>query len=125
MATEKKIFIVDDNEMLSMALEDHLTRRVDHEVSTFTTGEECMEQIGDMPDVVILDRNLDSEDKNAKNGVEILAAIKDYAPGIHVIMFSGEAGTGTADPLTSRADHHIYKSEDAFDQIAAIISQMS
>lgn len=65
MALEKKIFIVDDNEMLSMALEDYLTRRVDHEVMTFTTGEECMENITEDPDVIILDYNLNSENPEA------------------------------------------------------------
>lgn len=124
MATEKKIFIVDDNEMLSMALEDYLTRRIDHEVSTFTTGEECMEQISDAPDVVVLDYNLDSEDPNAKNGGQILNEIKAHDRAICVIMLSGEPGSGI-ESIAVGADHYIYKSEDSFERIATIISGLN
>lgn len=122
MAEEKKIFIVDDNEMLSMALEDYLTRKVDHEVSTFTTGEECLEQISDMPDVVVLDYNLDSDDKNAKNGAEVLADIKAHSRSIKVIMLSSKDAVGTPlEHLAADADYHVFKTEDAFEQIASII----
>lgn len=126
MAAEKKIFIVDDNEMLSMALEDYLTRKVDHEVSTFTTGEECLEQIEEMPDVVVLDYNLDSDDKNAKNGAQILADIKAHSRDIRVIMLSSKDAHGTAlETLAGDADYHVFKSEEAFEQIASIIREMN
>jgi len=125
MPSEKKIFIVDDNEMLSMALEDYLTRRIGHEVATFTTGEECLEQIADMPDVVVLDYNLDSEDKNAKNGAQILADIKAFNAAIKVVMLSSKDAHGTSlQTLAGDADFHVFKSEEAFEEIATIVNSL-
>ena len=43
----KKIFIVDDDEMLTEALSDYLTRKVAHEISIFHTGEDCLQQISE------------------------------------------------------------------------------
>ncbi len=125
MAAEKRIFIVDDNEMLSMALEDYLTRKIDHEVSTYTTGEECMENIGDTPHVVVLDYNLDGDDKDAKNGAQVLAEIKAHNRNIKVIMLSSKDAMGTPlEELAADADHHVFKTEDAFEQIAVIVNNM-
>jgi two-component system OmpR family response regulator len=72
----KKIFVVDDDEMLSMALEDYLERNSDHEVHLFNTGEECLEHLTEQPDIIILDYNLNSVKKDAANGLVILDAIK-------------------------------------------------
>jgi two-component system OmpR family response regulator len=123
MALEKKIFIVDDNEMLSMALEDYLTRRVDHEVMTFTTGEECMEKIAEDPDVIILDYNLNSENPEAANGAQIMAAIKAHNSSIYVIMLSSQDAHGNSlESLIKGADNYVLKNEAAFEQIATIIA---
>ncbi|MEO6166311.1 MAG: hypothetical protein ABIO46_04640, partial [Chitinophagales bacterium] len=65
----KKIFIVDDDEMLTEALTDYLTRKVQHTVQSFLTGEECLQHLGDSPDFIILDYFLNSVEKNAANGL--------------------------------------------------------
>jgi len=41
----KKIFIVDDDEMLTEALSDYLTRKAAHKISVFHTGEDCMQHL--------------------------------------------------------------------------------
>src|SRR4051812_5778625 len=92
----KRIFVVDDDEMLSTALEDFLTRKTLHEVTLFSTGEECLKHLRDAPDVVILDYNLNSVSKDAANGMKILEAIKKSDRGIHVIMLSSQEAYGTA-----------------------------
>ena len=73
----KKIFIVDDDEMLTTALEDYLTRETPHKVQLFNTGEDCLRQLQhDQPDIVILDYFLNTVSKEAANGIEILQSIK-------------------------------------------------
>ena len=54
-AKPKKIFIVDDDEMLTESLSDYLTRTVAHKVSIFPTGEDCLKHLDELPDIVILD----------------------------------------------------------------------
>ena len=67
----KKIFIVDDDEMLTMAMSDYLTRETAHNISVFHTGEEASKHVGDHPDVVILDFYLNTVEENAANGLEV------------------------------------------------------
>ena len=84
----KKIFVVDDDEMLSMALEDYLARKTAHTIYVFSTGEECLLHLREQPDLVILDYNLNSVNKKAANGLVILEAIKKQDGGIKVVMLS-------------------------------------
>src|SRR2546428_6618660 len=88
--TIKKVFVVDDDEMMSMALEDHLTRNTLHEIHCFTTGEECIKNLRLQPDIIILDYNLNSVQKEAANGMAILEAIKKLNKHIPVILFSAQ-----------------------------------
>ncbi len=120
--TVKKIFVVDDNEMLTFALEDHLSRKTPHDIEVYNTGEECIENLGNNPDVVILDYNLNSENPDAANGAQILEAIKKANSSTHVIMLSGSEGDSEImETLAKGGDHFVIKSEDAFARITEII----
>jgi DNA-binding NarL/FixJ family response regulator len=122
----KKIFVVDDNEMLSMALEDYLTRQTMHEVQLFKTGEECLKRLREQPDVVILDFNLNSENKDAANGMQILEDIKRMNKYIHVIMLSSQEAYGTAlQTIRKGAEEYVMKDEAAFKKIVSIIDGLN
>ena len=79
----KKIFIVDDDTMLTEALKDYLTRNVPHDVLIFNTGEECLKHLNEDPDIIVLDFHLNSVQKDAANGMEILQVIKKHFPASH------------------------------------------
>jgi len=122
----KKIFVVDDNELMSATLADHITANTLHEVHVFNTGEECMRNMGEAPDVVILDYNLDSVDKDAANGSAILEEIKKLDYSIHVIMLSSQDAYGTAlQTITKGAEDYVIKDADAFDKIVNIIQGLN
>lgn len=122
----KKIFVVEDNEMMAMALEDYLTRETMHEVVLFGTGEDCLKQLRQQPDVVILDYNLNSENKDAKNGMQILEEIKRINKYIHVIMLSSQDAYGTAlQTIRKGAEEYVIKDEDAFSKIVSIIDGLN
>lgn len=121
----KKIFIVDDDAMLTEALKDWLTRRISHQVSTFNTGEECLDHLSEKPDVVILDYLLNTVSKDAANGIEILKAIKKYDPGIHVIILSSQEHYGIAGQTIQKgAEQYVIKDENAFAKIASMINEL-
>ena len=118
----KKIFIVDDDEMLTEALSDYLTRKVAHQISVFHTGEDFIEHIAENPDVVILDFYLNTVHKNAANGLEILEAIHSHLKNTRVIMLSSQESYVTAAKTIQKgALQYIIKDEDAFEKIAASI----
>ena len=117
----KKIFVVDDDEMMSVALEDFLTRKTHHDVHLFNTGEACLEHLDEQPDIIILDYNLNSVYKDAANGMKILEAIKKEDRSIRVIMLSSQEAYGTAlQTITKGAEEYVIKAQDAFEKIAAL-----
>jgi two-component system OmpR family response regulator len=118
----KKVFIVDDDDVLSMALEDYLARKTLHEVHIYKTGEECLKNLREQPDVVILDFHLDSDLAGAANGIEVLESIKKINKYIHVIMLSSQEAYGTAlQTLRKGAEEYVIKGEDAFEKIVSLI----
>lgn len=122
----KKVFIVDDDIMLSTALEDYLSRKTMHEVYVYRSGEECLNHLRDQPDVVILDFNLNSDDKDAANGMQVLETIKRLNKYIHVIMLSSQEAYGTAlQTISKGAEEYVIKDEDAFKKIVAIIDGLN
>jgi DNA-binding NtrC family response regulator len=117
----KKVFIVDDDDMMAMALEDHLTRNTLHEIHVFTTGEECIKNLRMQPDVIILDYNLNSVQKEAANGMAILDAIKKLNRDIPVVLFSSQDAYSVAlQSINKGATQYVIKDEKAFDNIVAI-----
>lgn len=115
----KKIFIVDDDEMLTLALSDYLTRDINHDISVFHTGEDFLEHISENPDVVILDYYLNTVNKEAANGIQILEAISNYVHNTRVIMLSSQESYMTAAKTIQKgAVQYIIKDEEAFQKIA-------
>jgi two-component system OmpR family response regulator len=122
VAKPKKIFIVDDDEMLTEALSDFLTRKVAHNVSIFNTGEDCMQHISENPDVVILDFYLNTVKKDAADGLEVLEAFRKHLPNTRFIMLSSQERYGiAAQTIQKGAEHYVIKDDDAFQKIADLI----
>lgn len=121
----KKIFIVDDDAMLTEALSDYLTRDVQHEIRCFATGEECLKNLGEAPDVIILDYYLDTVQKDAANGMEILKTLKKDYPALNIIMLSSQERYAVAlQTIQKGAVQYVIKDEEAFQKIAAIVREL-
>jgi DNA-binding NarL/FixJ family response regulator len=122
IVTPKKIFIVDDDAMLAEALTDFLTRKTSHRIQVFSTGEECLNHLAEKPDVIILDYYLNTVEKDAANGMEILQVIKKHYPELHVIMLSSQERYAIAlQTIQKGAEQYVIKDEEAFGKIASII----
>lgn len=121
----KKIFIVDDDLMLTEALSDYLTRQIPHNVHAFHTGEDCLKHLHEQPEVIILDYYLNTVHKDAANGMEILQAIKKYDPNIHIIMLTSQEKYGVAmQTILKGAEQYVIKDEAAFEKVARMLSEM-
>lgn len=118
----KKIFIVDDDTLTTEALTDYLTRNVQHHVRSFATGEECLKNMEDTPEVVVLDYYLNSVHKEAADGMEILHVIRKNYPGTHVIMLSAQEHYAVAiQSIHDGADQYVVKDNDAFQKVEELI----
>lgn len=93
----KLVFFVDDDKMILNLLEYTLKNRQDYEVMTFYTGEECIENLGLKPDLIVLDHQFKSNGNSAKNGLEILKEIKHLDEKLPVIILTSNEDKVLAD----------------------------
>ena len=117
MKDENKIhlFLVDDDALFLKSLEIEFHHHTDFTVETFPTGELCLENLSQNPDVIILDYHLNGIDKNAMNGIETLDRIKALQPHIPVVMLSSQDKIDVAiSCMHHRAFDYVVKSETAF-----------
>lgn len=127
MINEKKIrvFLVDDDMMFLKLLEIQFLQHADFIVETFSTGELCLAQLTNSPDVIILDYYLDGVDKTAMNGIETLDKIKAINPEIPVVMLSSQDSIDVAiNCMHHHAFDYVVKSETAFMRLQKIITNI-
>jgi two-component system, OmpR family, response regulator len=111
----KKIFIVDDDPVLAEMLKDHLAKMTAYDIRLFETGEECLQHINDKPGIIFLDFYLNSVNKNAMDGLEVLQEIKKVDPDVDVVMLSGQDKIEVAvKTMQYGAFDYIVKGESAF-----------
>jgi len=123
-----RIYIVDDDEMLSEMLADYLQNRGTFDIKTFGTGELCLKELDGVqndPAIVILDFNLDSIQPEAANGLHILQAIKKHNEKVNVIMYSSQEQNETASQAIGEgALEYFIKDQEAFFKIDSIIKNI-
>lgn len=117
------IFIVDDEPLLSEMLTDYLKDQyAGFNIKSFPTGEACLPTLGEHPDIVILDYYLNSKEKTAANGIDILKEIKRKDKALPVIMLSSQKSYSTASQtIMYGAMHYVIKGQDAFEEIFQLI----
>ena len=117
------LFLVDDDAVFLKSLEIEFLQHADFIIDTFSTGELCLENLSQNPDVIILDYHLDGIDTNAMNGVETLDRIKAFNPDIPVVMLSSQDKIEVAiNCMHHRAFDYVVKSETAFMRLQKIIT---
>jgi len=118
-----QLFLVDDDALFLKSLEIEFMQHADFEIKTYATGELCMENIEQNPDVIILDYLLDGFEKNAMNGIDTLDKIKAFNPDIPVVILSCQDKIEVAvDCMHHKAFDYVVKSETAFLRLQKIIT---
>jgi DNA-binding NtrC family response regulator len=127
MKTENKIklFLVDDDALFLKSLQIEFLEHADFAIETFASGELCLENIQQPPDVIILDYHLDGINKNAMNGLETLDKIKAVNSETPVIMLSSQDKIDVAiNCMHHKATDYVVKSETAFMRLQKIITAL-
>jgi len=125
MKTKDKVrlFLVDDDSVFLKLLEIEFLQNTDFEIETFATGELCVENLSNQPDVIILDYFLDGIEINAMNGIQTLDKIKEFDPTIPVVMLSSQDKIDVAITcMHHKAFDYVVKSETAFMRTKKIIA---
>lgn len=79
------IFIVEDNHFYAKLLKEELFDENSNRIEVFYSGETCLNNLNQKPDVVILDHDL-----GATTGIEVLKKIKGFNPNIQVVFMSAQ-----------------------------------
>lgn len=117
-----KVFIVDDDDLFLKSLVIQFRENPIYEVVTFATGELCIEDIHNTPDIVILDYHLNSIEKDAMNGLKTLDIIKKINSDIPVIIVSAQDKIEVAvSCIHHKAFDYVVKSETAYLRLQKII----
>lgn len=127
MLDEKKIklFLVDDDALFLKSLQIEFMESANFEIQTFSTGELCLENLNQNPDIIILDYHLDGINKGVMNGLDVLDKIKLVNEQVPVIMLSSQDKIDVAvQCIHHKATDYVVKSETAFLRLKQIITKV-
>jgi two-component system, NtrC family, response regulator AtoC len=83
--TPVKIFIVEDDQLVSSVIKQALSRNEKYDISMFETAEDCLNNLHQRPDIVVVDYNLPGMD-----GLSLMEKIKAYNQQTMIIICSGQ-----------------------------------
>ena len=119
------IILVDDDFIFLEMLKESLTDNSDYNIVAFQSGEECLNHMHLNPDVIVLDYYLNSENPDAKDGLEILKEIHTINPQAKVIILSGqEDGNLVYDFVRENATNYVVKDNNAFTNVKNAIEDI-
>jgi DNA-binding NtrC family response regulator len=117
---EFNFFIVDDDVFCSSLYEQHLRNMGCTNITHFSNGVDCLNNLHLNPDIIFLDHNM-----NDLTGFEVLKKIKRINPGIYVVMISGQEDIKTAvDALKYGAFDYLIKDEQVSNKMEILISKI-
>jgi serine phosphatase RsbU (regulator of sigma subunit) len=131
MNSEKQtnIFIVDDNKVFALALKAYIENAFNNmlvKIYLFVTGEKCMESFMQViPELVILDYDLNGKSEYAENGVQFLEKIKKANASTSVIMLTSNDRIETAlESFHRGASDYVVKTDSPFKKISASMAKI-
>jgi len=80
-----KIFIVEDDQLVSSVIKQALSRNEKYDLSMFEKAEDCLNNLHQRPDIVVIDYNLPGMD-----GLTLMEKIKAYNQQTMIIICSGQ-----------------------------------
>lgn len=116
MSDKTLVYVVDDEPLQRDMLKDHLSKMSKYEIHDFPTGEECLAAAKvRIPQIVFLDYNLNSQVRDAMDGIDVLKELKNIYPEMEVVMISGQDRIDVAvNTMKYGAFDYIVKGEGSF-----------
>ena len=116
---EAKIFVVDDDPVFTKMISHRLAKNF-KDIQTFNNGYECLSQLHQLPQIIILDHYLKDD-----LGINILKDIKEYDSEIHVVYVSGQTKASIAvKALRNGAVAYLEKSEADLNELVNILEKI-
>lgn len=120
-----KLFLVDDDAVFLKSLEIEFLQYTAFTIETFLTGELCIQNLSQNPDVIILDYNLGGIDNNVMSGIDTLDKIRAFDLYIPVVILSSQEEIDIAvNCMHHKAFDYVVKNETAFIRLQKIITDI-
>jgi ActR/RegA family two-component response regulator len=121
--SKKTLFIVDDNELYARTLKEFLEIRFPGAKTTlFPTGEACLAQLYQEPDVIIMDHLLNTKSANAATGLSVIKTIKARHAAAHIFLLSAQKDLSVfVEALSEYGCDYLKKDEQAFGKLAELM----
>jgi DNA-binding NtrC family response regulator len=117
---ELKIFITDDDVFSLSINEQHVKNLGVENVSLFSNGNDCLNNLHQKPDIIFLDHNMEG-----LSGAEVLKKIKRVDPDIYIVMISAQENIATAvGTLKYGAFDYIVKDEHIEKHIRDVVARI-
>lgn len=122
----KIIFFIDDDKMILNLLEYTFQSRQDYQVITYTTGEECIENLHQKPSLIVLDHILTGgQGKNRLSGLETLREIRKVSKDVPVVILTGQGDdTLLSEFMEQGANRYLTKDDFFIDSLIETIQQV-
>jgi len=121
-ANALKLFIVDDDKPMAVALKNYLQSKFGQglRIFLFQDGENCLQNVDDETDLVVMDPEVSNS-----RGIDILKSIKKINPRTEVIMYSNNQDVATAiESYRKGAADLVTKDERGVSRIAQFIDRV-
>jgi DNA-binding NtrC family response regulator len=120
MKTNKRIFIVDDDQFWTSMLTQMLNDLGYTNIVTFSNGTDCIKNLHLNPAIVFLDYQMEDV-----NGLQVLPKIKDYFPRIGVVFCTAHEDLSVAvDAMKFGSFDYLLKANANSREVSSIIKDM-
>jgi DNA-binding response OmpR family regulator len=121
----KKIFFVDDDKMILNLLEYTFQSRQDYQVITFLKGEECLRNMDQQPELIVLDHILSGPGEDGLNGLDTLIEIRKIDKEVPVVILTGQGDDSLlSDFMEHGANRYLTKDDFFIDSLIETIQQV-
>lgn len=124
MNRTKIIFVVDDDPFITMLVEKRFTPE-GYRVVAFDYGEDCLKELHQNPDLIILDYLFHRPGGEVMNGMAILEAVKARKPDLPVIILSGQdKGEVVLELARKGIEEYVIKDNKLIDNLSTAIKEI-
>jgi two-component system OmpR family response regulator len=127
MGKNLSIAIIDNDPVMAEMVRGTIVKNIPSaEVAIYETGEKALKAIGEAPDAVILDYQLDAAKTDTMSGLQVLTKLREYYPQLPVIFISSQDNIDVATNTIKYGAHdYIVKNETAFHQLEIAINNIA
>ena len=119
------IFFIDDDKMILNLLEYTFQSRQDYHVVSYTTGEECLQNLHKNPSLIVLDHVLGGMGDATLDGMETLKEIRKINKKVPVVILTGQGDDSLLSAfMENGANRYLTKDDFFIDSLIETIEQV-